>query len=120
MDRRRLIEVMVVVVAAAALSSLAMVAIVVPFERLPISRRVQFAVGYGLDAPVAVLNRALPESARSHMSVVFHCNHTYCFPDPLPVEAARYLRVGIPAYALLFYAPALLRALVPRRRRSEN
>ena len=102
------------------MSSLAFFATVLPLDRLPFSERVHFALAYGLGAPVGVLNSVLPERMRSHMTIVLPCRHTYCFPQPAPVEAARYLRVGIPAYALLFYTPVLLRALVARRRHSEN
>ena len=91
-------------VAAVAFSALAFAVIVTPFDRFPGPQAVQEALVF-LDAPASVANRLLPEEWRSHMTVLLRCGHTYCFPAPVEVEAARYMRSATPAYLLLFCVP---------------
>ena len=90
-------------------------AIVIPFDRFPGSRELQLAVAT-LDYPVAVANRILPDAARTHLTLHLQCDHTYCFPDSLAVEATRFMRVGTPAYLLLFFAPVAVRRWVKNAR----
>jgi hypothetical protein len=87
------------------LPALAFAAIVIPFDRFPGPTWLQWSTVYAFDAPVAVLNRALPESARTHVSVLLRCHHTYCFPAPIETEFYWYERVGVPAYAVAFFLP---------------
>lgn len=90
-------------VAAIALSLLAFSAIVIPFDRFPGPKSLQKALLI-FDAPVSVANRLYPDQYRTHAVYFIRCSHTYSFPDTPPVEAARYVRAGIPAYLMLFYA----------------
>jgi hypothetical protein len=91
--------------AAVVLSLLAFSAIVVPFDRFPGPLYLQEALLI-LDAPVSVANRLYPDRYRTHAVYFIRCSHTYCFPDGPLVEAARYIRAGIPAYVMLFFASA--------------
>jgi hypothetical protein len=90
-------------VAALTLSLLAFSAIVVPFDRFPGPVHLQKAL-LMFDAPVSVANRVYPDQYRTHAVYFIGCSHTYCFPGTPPVEAARYVRAGLPAYVMLFYA----------------
>ena len=72
-------------------------------------------VGRVLDAPASALNLITPEPLQSGFSMQF-MNRTYCFPSSTGVELMRYLRVGVPGWLVLLYAPAGLRMLAHRVR----
>lgn len=117
MSRRRILWLIAAILASAVLPLVTFKTMATPFDRFPGGRKVQFAI-VGLDLPVAVLNRAYPEALRTHLTFFLRCSHTYCFPDDLVTEGARYLRAGFPAYMLLFHAPLAVRALLRRRKPS--
>ena len=105
--RRGLIFASLVMLASAVLTSLAFAAIVVSFDRFPGSEQLQHAFA-AADLPVSLFNRVLPDSYKTHFTYFLRCNHTYCFPDAPHIELGRYLRVGVPAYGLLFSVPVLV------------
>ncbi len=100
----------------AVLSYAAFAGIATPFGTFG-PRNTQIAIASTLDYPVAVLNRFLPERAKTHMTVHLQCNHTYCFPDAYPVEAFRYVRVGTVAYSLLGLSPFAVRKVASKSHR---
>ena len=102
-------------IASVLLSALAFAVIVVPHTRFPGPIAAQKSLIF-LDAVPSVANRLLPEEWRSHMTVMLHCSHTYCFPEPVEVEATRYIRNATPAYLLLFYVPVVLMTGAGRNR----
>jgi hypothetical protein len=71
-----------------------------------------------LDVPVTAVHFLLPWrlGLGSGFSGFWLPGRTYCFPQSPSVELFRYLRVCIPTYMLLFYAPSFFGWLARRVR----
>jgi len=70
-----------------------------------------------LDVPVTAMHVLVTRHLGLTVGVTgFWLDRTYCFPESPQVELFRYLRLCIPTYTLLFYAPALIRRVRHRIR----
>lgn len=69
--------------------------------------------------PAAFARFVLPTGWMSGLHSFFW-QGTYCFPGPIWWETMRYYRAGVPAYVIVLYLPALVRAGVGRPRISTS